>query len=293
MHSLRIAIASGKGGTGKTLVATNMFYSLQQAGLNVALTDCDAEEPNANIFFDAPRLTSTSVTHKVPQIDTEKCTFCSRCHDYCSYNAIFIVPQLKLIQVMGDLCHSCGACIVACRDGAISEKDVELGKVEIYRMNDHARIIESRMRTGTMSPVKVIRQAIKESEDTEIVIMDAPPGTSCPFIHTVNAADFVVLVTEPTPFGLSNLQQAVETLKTMHLPYGVIINRSGRDENSIYQYLNEEKIPLLMEIPFDREIAITYSNGELISANTERYQRAFYGLYEYIESNYGNSHHQR
>lgn len=290
---MKIAIASGKGGTGKTLIATNLFHVLQQAGLNVTLTDCDAEEPNAKIFFDAPLNSSTTVTQRVPVIDDVKCTFCGKCHEYCSYNAIFMVPQLKVIKVLETLCHSCGACLVACEHDAITEKEVMLGRVNTFQIRPGATLVEARVKTGTMSPVKVIQRAIKESQASDVVILDAPPGTSCPFIHTANGSDYVILVTEPTYFGLSNLQQAVNTLKSMNKPFGVIINRSGKDDEIIFQYIREENIPLLLEIPFNRNIAIQYSKGAIISAHSERYQHAFYGLYQYLEKTYGNSHHQR
>lgn len=290
---MKIAIASGKGGTGKTLVATNLFHVLQQAGLNVTLTDCDAEEPNAKLFFDAPIEKTTTVNQRVPVINDVKCTFCGKCYEYCSYNAIFIVPQLKVIKVLDELCHSCGACLVACEHDAITEKEVKLGEVNTFQISPATSLIEARVKTGTMSPVKVIQRAIKESQNSDVVILDAPPGTSCPFIHTVNGSDYVVLVTEPTWFGLSNLQQAVNTLKVMKKPYGVIINRSGKDDDIIFQYIQEENIPLLMEIPFNRSIALLYSKGEIFSAHSDRYRNAFYGLYQYIEKTYGNSHHQR
>lgn len=297
MSSITIAIASGKGGTGKTLVATNLFHSLQMAGKTVTLSDCDAEEPNAVAFFNGERSESFKITQKVPVIDEDKCVYCGKCHEYCNYNAIFLVPSLKIIKVMDELCHSCGACSVACEYDAITEKDVELGEISDYSISETAKLVEARVKTGTMSPVKVIQGAIKYTvdgkENQDIVILDAPPGTSCPFIHTVNAADFTVLVTEPTPFGLSNLKQAVDTLKTMHKPCGVIINRSGMGDEKIYQYLQEEQIPLLMEIPFDRQIAVDYSKGKLITMVNPDYAESFMQLFNHIENNYGNSHHKR
>jgi MinD superfamily P-loop ATPase len=297
MSSITIAIASGKGGTGKTLVATNLFHALQVAGKTVNLSDCDAEEPNALAFFNGEKSESFKVTQKVPVIDQDKCVYCEKCHEYCNYKAIFMVPSLKIIRVMDELCHSCGACLVACEYDAITEKDVELGKISDYSISETAKLVEARVKTGTMSPVKVIQSAIKHAtqnkENDAIVILDAPPGTSCPFIHTVNAADFTVLVTEPTPFGLSNLKQAVDTLKTMHKPYGVIINRSGLGDEKIYQYLQEEQIPLLLEIPYNRQIAVQYSTGKLITAENPDFAESFIQLFNYIENNYGNSHHKR
>ena len=223
---MKLAIASGKGGTGKTLVATNLFYALQ-LNYQVTLVDCDAEEPNDCVFFTGDKETSFEVIQKAPAIDESKCTFCEKCHEYCNYNAIFILPDLKVIKVIEDLCHGCGACTVACKFDAISEKDVSLGTVTRFFITQHTSVVEAKTKVGIFSPVPIIKAAIKEANDDRIVILDSPPGTSCPFINTVAEADFVILVTEPTPFGLSDLKQSVETLKTMSKTCGVIINRTG------------------------------------------------------------------
>ncbi len=288
-QNIKIAIASGKGGTGKTLIATNLFYTLQQKGVKITLIDCDAEEPNDILFFNTINETSYEVTQKVPVINETLCTFCGRCHEYCNYNAIFILPPSKIINVIEDLCHGCGACSVACTDGAITEKDVVLGTVTEFTLTDNASIIEARTKVGIYSPVSVIKKAIQKVKNDSIVIMDAPPGTSCPFIHTVNAADFVVLVTEPTPFGLSDLKQSVDTLKTMNKNYGVIINRSGLGNDEVYKYLQTEGISLLMEIPFDRTIATYYSKGEMLAAFDNEWEKKFLLLYDKIIQEYGNS----
>jgi MinD superfamily P-loop ATPase len=263
---IKIAVASGKGGTGKTLVATNIFHTLLSKNEDVLLIDCDAEAPNAVAFFKTKKTGSTEITIMVPEIDTGKCTYCGKCHDYCNYNAIFIIPPMQIIKVIEDLCHGCGACSIACEYDAISEKPVSLGYVTTFDINGHRRIIESRMNTGVMSPVPVIQTAIKLADDSySFVILDSPPGTSCPFIQTVARADYVILVTEPTPFGLSDLRQSIDTLKKINIPCGVIINRSGLGNNDVQEYLSRENIPVLMEIPFSREIAGLYSLGEIVS----------------------------
>ncbi|MDP2236311.1 MAG: ATP-binding protein [Bacteroidales bacterium] len=279
---IKIAIASGKGGTGKTLVSTNLLYTLQQQEYRVTLVDCDAEEPNDLVFLKGNLLSVEEVTQKVPVIDESKCTFCGKCHDYCAYNAIFLLPPAKIIQVIEDLCHGCGACSVACEFDAISEKNVSLGSVSQYSIGDKALTIEARMKVGVFSPVNVIKAAIKKAGNEGIVIMDAPPGTSCPFIHTVAKADFVILVTEPTPFGLSDLKQSIETLKTMNKKYGVIINRAGMGDQGVYEYLKEERIPLLMEIPFDRSIAMHYSKGELVAKENQKFRNELLMMFNSI-----------
>jgi len=286
---MKIAIASGKGGTGKTFISTNLFYALQKNKYNVTLVDCDAEEPNDLIFFDVQANNSFDVTQKNPVIDEQNCFFCGRCYTYCNYNAIFYLPEQKIIKVIDDLCHACGACNVACRKNAITYKTVTLGKISEYEFFQNSKIIEARMNVGVYSPVSIIKEAIKKANNQEVVILDSPPGTSCPFIQTVNKADFVILVTEPTPFGLSDLKQSVETLKTMNKPIGVIINRSGLGNNDIYQYLNDEKIPLLMQIPFDKKIATIYSNGELVARHNILFESELMSIVKNLITNYGNS----
>ncbi len=286
---MKIAVASGKGGTGKTLLSTNLFYTLSQEYKSLCLLDCDAEEPNDIGFFETQFIEEDIVTQRVPVIDESSCTYCGKCHDYCAYNAIFIIPPSKVIKVIEDLCHGCGACSVACEFGAISEKDVVLGSVNKYQVKDIGDIIESRVKVGVYSPVKVIKAGAKASKKYDIVILDAPPGTSCPFIHTVESVDFVVLVTEPTPFGLSDLIQSVETLKTMGIKYGVIINRAGLGNRDIYKYLEDEKIPLLMEIPFEKEIALIYSTGQLLTEHRPEFKKELKKMFDQIISDYGNS----
>jgi MinD superfamily P-loop ATPase len=280
--NVKIAIASGKGGTGKTLVSTNLFHSLQQLDYKVTLVDCDAEAPNAIVFIKGNLNKTLNVTQKVPVIDESKCTFCGKCHEYCSYNAIFILPPSRIIMVIEDLCHGCGACSVACTIGAIAEKDDSLGIVSRYSITDTASVIEARMKVGVFSPVSVIKKAIKEAGNKGIVIMDSPPGTSCPFIQTVVSADYVILVTEPTPFGLSDLKQSVETLKTLHKSCGVIVNKAGLGDDSIYIYLEQENIPLLMVIPFDKVIASHSSKGEIIANFNPDWQNQFAAIFHSI-----------
>lgn len=290
---IKIAVASGKGGTGKTLISTNIFYILQKHARQTTLVDCDAEEPNALVFFSAEKVSQVDVIQKVPVIDEDKCTYCGLCHDYCNYNAIFILPPAKLIKVIDDLCHGCGACSVACAYDAISEKDVSLGKVSRFHTSEGADIIEARMNVGVFSPVSVIKAAIREAGNEGIILMDSPPGTSCPFIQTVSKADYVILVTEPTPFGLSDLKQSVDTLKTMNKPFGVIINRAGLGDRNIYEYLITENIPLLMEIPFEKTIAELYSKGEIAAILKKDWETLFISMLNTITGNYGNSSDQR
>jgi len=276
---IKIAIASGKGGTGKTFVATNIFQSLVRNQIDAVLVDCDAEAPNAVAFFETKQISTIEVTQLVPVINTVACTFCGKCHEYCNYNAIFILPPMKIINVIEDLCHGCGACSVACTFNAITEKPVSLGMINLYSNNGRPSIIEARMNIGVMSPVPAIKAAIKQiNNEAEIAILDSPPGTSCPFIQTVSVSDYVILVTEPTPFGLSDLKQSVDTLNTIEKPYGVIINRAGIGNMEVYNWLKENNIVLLMEIPFDEEIARIYSEGRILTEENSNYRGQFLDL---------------
>ena len=280
----KIAIASGKGGTGKTFVSTNLFNVLKEKSMPVTLIDCDAEEPNDREFFLGENTNSFDVTQEVPVIDTANCTYCGKCAEYCQYNAIFFLQEARMIQVMEDLCYGCGACFVACEYGAITAKESVLGSVNTYQIDNNATLTEARMKVGVHSPVPVIKAAIKQAKPTDLVLMDAPPGTSCPFIQTVNLADYVVLVTEPTPFGLSDLKQSVETLKTLGKSYGVIINRAGLGDEGVYNYLEKEKITLLMSIPFDRKIASVYSTGKLLTNEFPEWKAKFRELFNLIKA---------
>lgn len=279
---IKIAIASGKGGTGKTFIATNIFHSLVKKGFNAVLTDCDAEAPNAAAFFSTRLVESTGVYQMIPVINADKCNFCGKCHDYCSYNAIFILPHVKIIRVIGELCHGCGACLVACENDAITEKPVELGTVSTFNVYDDKILIESRTKPGVMSPVPVIKKAVLAAISHEgILLLDSPPGTSCPFIQTSASADYVVLVAEPTPFGLSDLKQSVATLKEIKKPYGVILNRAGIGNRDVYDWIMQNKIDLLMEIPFSREIAQICSEGRLL--DERKYDSEFINLIHRVE----------
>jgi MinD superfamily P-loop ATPase len=283
LKKIKIAVASGKGGTGKTLVSTNLFWTAQKAGFPVTLVDCDAEEPNVAEFITGEVTGSFAVTQNIPVINPERCVFCGKCFNYCNYNAIVYLPANQFITVVEDLCHDCSACLVACKFGAITEKEKQLGTVKSMDFNSHAEIIEACADVGVYSPVPVIKKAIKEATNNRLSIFDSPPGISCPFIATVENADYVILVTEPTPFGLNDLKLSVETLQQLRKPFGVIVNRAGLGNREVYNWLKQNKIPLLLEIPFDREIARIYSEGKLLAEEKPAYQLQFKQLLNAIE----------
>jgi len=284
---MKIAVASGKGGTGKTFVATNLYNVLSTRGERVTLVDCDADAPDDLLFFTAEKISETEVTHQVPVISKDACTWCGRCSKWCNYNAIFYVPTAKVIEVIENLCHGCGACSFACNSGAITEKPVVLGTVTSFRTDRGFPLVEARLRVNEMSPVRVIKAAINEAGEDGVVILDSPPGTSCPFIQTVDRADYVLLVTEPTPFGLSDLRQSVETLKTMNKKCGVIINRADIGDNGVKDYLSEKQIPLLGVINYETDIARSYSEGRLITDENDIMAGFFAGLADKIISEHG------
>jgi len=264
---VKIAVASGKGGTGKTTVSVNLFHLMSSySDKKVQLIDCDVEEPNDALFFVNPEpVAQKDAFQLIPEIDTEKCIFCKKCSDWCEFNAITIVPNLSFAEVNESLCHSCGACTLACPEEAITEKEKSLGKITRYRVGEEQFLTEGRLKVGSSMQTTLIKK-LKNSihHNGTITIYDAPPGTSCPVVETVADADFIVLVTEPTPFGLHDLKITVELLEELRKPYGVIINKAGLGDRRVYNFLEEKKIELLGEIPFNRKYAESYSNGELL-----------------------------
>ncbi len=264
-----IAVASGKGGTGKTTIAVNLAYALDR---EVQLLDCDVEEPNAQLFLNGALLSTEEVTIPIPQIDASLCNGCGECSRFCEYNAIVSYGTMPL--VFADMCHGCGGCMKVCPPQAIREVDYRIGVIETFSAGK-ITLIQGNLDIGAAMAPPLIR-AVKRKTDNRIpMLLDAPPGTSCPVITTLRGADFVTLVTEPTPFGLNDLILAVETVREMDLPFGVIINRSGSGDARVNFYCADENIPILAEIPDDRKIAEAYSRGELIGKVFPEYRLIF------------------
>ena len=275
---MKIAIASGKGGTGKTTVAVSLYYFLSKEFNNqVQLIDCDVEEPNDILFF--PRLEikeEKQVFSLVPEIDSDKCTFCKKCSEWCEFNAITIIKNLQFAQINKDLCHSCGACNVACGFNAITEHKKPLGKISKFDTIFGNGIIEGRLEIGSAMQTSLIKEVKKYSEaENHFTIFDAPPGTSCPVVETVSDADYVILVTEPTPFGLHDLKITVDLITDLNIPFGVIVNKAGLGNNEIYTFLKNKNIGFLGEIPFSKAYAAHYSRGNLLGDITLEMQ-SFY-----------------
>lgn len=272
-----ISIASGKGGTGKTTVATNLAVSL---GSDVQLLDCDVEEPNAHLFIDPVIELNKKVYTPVPQIDEEKCNFCKKCAEICRFKAIAVIKETVL--TFPELCHSCGGCVEVCPEKAITETGRELGVIEIGHRNSLA-FAHGRLRVGEAMSPPLIREVRSHTRSDQLTIIDAPPGTSCPVIAAMKGADFVLMVTEPTPFGLHDLKLAVEAVKLLEIPRGLVINRSDIGNDGVQTYAKMENLPILMEIPFDRRIAEIYSRGKLIVEEMPEWKEKFIELYRQIE----------
>jgi MinD superfamily P-loop ATPase len=276
--SHKIAVASGKGGTGKTTVATTLYQLIneQQPG-EVMLVDCDVEEPNDILFFpDTSMVHQSSVTQEIPFIDSSKCIYCRSCVDYCEFNAIVVIPPVKFAEVNSSLCHSCGACQVACESDAIRVYDHPIGTITHYKEKIGSGILEGRLRIGSPMQTMVIRSLKKSVPDyNQVTLLDAPPGTSCPVVETVSDADYIILVTEPTPFGLHDLKLMIQLLREIEKPFGVVVNKANLGNQELYNYLESEGIELLTEIPFNRSYASQYAKADLFSEVPEDINRAY------------------
>lgn len=281
----KIAVASGKGGTGKTTVAVNLFVRLnEQFEGKAQLVDCDVEEPNVHIFFDGAQcLQSHEITQQVPTIDLDKCTFCRKCVSYCEFNAIVIIPGSRYAAVDTGLCHSCGACVVACRRGAITEFAETIGDVNFYEHALGNHFAEGKLKVGSPMQTMLIKALKKKIPSSgSCIVYDAPPGTSCSVVETVSGSDFVVLVAEPTLFGLHDLKLMVALLRELDLPFGVVINKAGLGDSAIYRYLQTQGIELLGDIPFSKEYAGMYAEGNIIGAAPEAIQNSYTALMEVL-----------
>jgi MinD superfamily P-loop ATPase len=279
-----ISVASGKGGTGKTTVAVNLSLSLPQRA--VQLIDCDVEEPNSHLFLSPTIHQVTSVGIPVPRIDESKCTYCSECAKVCEYHALAII--LKNVLVFDELCHGCGACSYLCPEKAIFEVQREIGIVQEGSANG-IPFTSGVLNVGEPMASPLIRKVKEKIQKERVVILDAPPGTACPVIETVKGSDFCILVTEPTPFGLNDLELAVGMLETLRIPTGVVINKADVGDRKVWDYCNSQDIPVLLEIPMDRQIAESYSRGIPIVVENRSYVSQFLNLFEKVENLYESS----
>jgi MinD superfamily P-loop ATPase len=283
----RIAVASGKGGTGKTTVATNLVVQAAQSGHRVVYGDCDVEEPNGHLFLRPQIQTSDPFVLEIPAVIEERCTGCGRCGEVCVYSAIVVIN--KKVLTFPELCHSCGGCWLACPEDAIEQGAREIGVLEAGNALDGLDFVQGRLRIGEAMAPPLIRAVKQRAPANALQVFDAPPGTSCPVIQAVRDADYVVLVTEPTPFGLNDLRLAVEMLRELGKPFGVVINRSDVGDDGVSRYCAEEEIEILVEIPDDRKVAEAYARGEIAVHALPKYRELFQGLLERVLNRAGGS----
>ncbi|MGM0418999.1 MAG: P-loop NTPase [Thermodesulfobacteriota bacterium] len=281
---MRICIASGKGGTGKTTIATSLAASY---GKEIQLADCDVETPNAGIFFDVSDSDKEDVFLFVPGFDNEKCTGCKECERICRYNALAVVN--KKVILFPTLCHSCKGCLYICPENAVYEDKKLLGSISSKKLDNNISFISGDLKTGEMASPMLIDRVKKKLSPEIHSIIDSPPGTSCPAIEAMKDSDYVVLVTESTPFGLSDLKLAAETAKLLGKPCGIIINKHMEEITMIHDYAKESNIPVLMEIPYSRDLAVDYSKGNLVVATRNDLKAKFKETLETIISEHAGA----
>jgi MinD superfamily P-loop ATPase len=278
---MQIAIASGKGGTGKTTIATNLACSIARMDNDVQYLDCDVEEPNGHIFLKPDIEKTEDVSIGVPEVDTELCNGCGKCGQLCQYSAIICLKGKAL--VFEQLCHSCGGCMAICPQAAIKEKQRRIGIAE-FGMANGVRYAAGKLDIGAIQSPALIKHVKKMAIDDGTVIIDVPPGTSCPVIEAVKGSDFVILVTEPTPFGLNDLQLAVEMVRELEISFAVAINRCDIGDDRVVRYCQQQDIEIILEIPDDRLVAETYSQGIKIIDALPAYEEKFLQLYQKIDA---------
>jgi MinD superfamily P-loop ATPase len=276
-----VSIASGKGGTGKTTVAVNLALSLK----DVQLLDCDVEEPNVHLLL-KPKINEVKPVYvSIPRINEGLCNQCGKCAEFCEYNALFVSSEK--ILVFPELCHSCGGCLIVCPTRAIVEEKRQIGTIKMG-VADSIELVYGELGVSEPMPGPIIKEVKNQIKSNKTVIIDSPPGTSCPVIESVYKSDYCLLVAEPTPFGLHDLKIMVEVLDKIKIPFGVVINRAGIGDKKIYEYCKDKSISILLEIPFQRRIAELYSRGMPFILKMpewkERFQQFFNEIMERVKS---------
>lgn len=278
---MRIAVASGKGGTGKTTIATSLALSLS-AERETWYVDCDVEAPNGHLFLRPNFTYSTQAVIKIPQIQVDQCTMCGKCVEVCQFHALANV--VKSIMVFPQLCHGCGSCTLNCPEQAISEVDNPIGMLESGYTAEGIRFQRGVLSISEPMPTPVIRQLkrMDQAPDDALVILDSPPGASCSVVETLRGADYALLVTEPTPFGLHDLKQMIGIVQDMNIPAGIVVNRDGIGSPQVEAYLLELSLPILLRVPFDKKIASGIAAGESLMAVRPEYRQDFLNMYQAI-----------
>ncbi len=271
-----IAVASGKGGTGKTTVAVNLVASMKD---NIRLIDCDVEEPDVQTFMNVNTKKDRNVETMIPEIDYGKCTFCRKCIEFCRFNALMQMGEQILL--FEELCHSCKGCVMVCPESAISIGKREVGVIETGN-KENVELVVGTLNVGEpMAPPLI--EVLKDDYVMDDSVLDAPPGTSCSLVETIKDVDYCVLVTEETPMGFHDLLLAENVIQQMKIPYGVVINKSGGSYTEVKDYIEKNNLTLLMELPFDEEIAKIYSQGEILVRKSKKYRNMFLELGQNIQ----------
>jgi MinD superfamily P-loop ATPase len=283
---VRITVASGKGGTGKTTIATSLALSLALEtgdGSKPLLLDCDVEAPNAHLFLDPKFEHDQEVNLLIPQVDEAKCAHSGRCAEVCPWHAIAVIGEKVL--VFPQLCHGCGSCTLICPEGAIREIPNPIGVIQTGVARDEIGFARGVLNVGEPMAVPIIRQLKKQHAtrpDNQAIIIDASPGTTCPVVESMRGADFVLLVTEPTPFGLHDLRLAFQVARELSIPAGVVINRDGVGDTGVEDYCREVGLPVLMRIPLDQRIAQGIARGKTLISILPEYEEQFRDLFTRI-----------
>ena len=276
---MKIAVLSGKGGTGKTTVSTSLAFISK-----LPLFDTDIEEPNSHIFFKNNILEEKSVYMNYPKVDMEKCNLCGECGNFCRFNAV--IPAKNTVLIFEESCHDCGGCRIICKQKAISWEKREIGKIFTGKTYFNSDTVCGKLNVGEMSGVRIIKEMYKNFKMKDLLI-DCPPGTACTTVAAVEESDFAVVVTEPSPFGLSDMKLVIKLLRDMKIPFGVIINKAEENEKEVKDYCLSENIEILGEIPFSRKIAENYSKGNIVSDILPEYKKVFENILEKVK-NHGN-----
>ncbi len=275
---MKIAVLSGKGGTGKTLVSVNLAAVAQKS----TYIDCDVEEPNGHLFFKPIDVQKEEVSVKIPQVDNERCSGCRKCVDFCKFNALAYIKD-KLI-IFEEICHSCGGCIMLCPEKALTEKEKSIGKIQRGISNEVA-VYTGILNTGEASGIPIIKELLVDnrSQADEQTFIDCPPGSACIVMESIKDADYCVLVAEPTLFGVHNLNMVYELVKLFNKPFGVVLNKCLEGENQAEKFCLEKNIKILARLPFDSELGMLNSNGEIVARKSKKYYAIFSDLLETVK----------
>jgi MinD superfamily P-loop ATPase len=266
---MKICIASGKGGTGKTALAVALAKTLEAP---VALYDCDVEAPDCHLFLNESAVEKHQAVQKIPLINADKCTACGACAEFCQFNAILALANTPA-QLIPELCHACGGCRLVCPSGAITETTRELGEIRKSDFEKDKKLYTGTLKTGNPMAPALINQLLAIPSNAPYILIDAPPGTSCPFMAATRYADYIILVSEPTPFALNDLRMALETINLIGIPTGVVINKSMHSQNLISDYCQNHNIPVLLQIPYSQRAAELNSQGISITHGIDDLER--------------------